>query len=379
MRRSRPLLALSALSALMCVGGCGHDQATQPADPAPAADNRYPVEVGPALTSAVTRHFSAPGSLEPFEIQVVSAQVAGVIRSIEVAEGDHVRVGQPIAHIADERYRLAVRSAEASLARCRAVRADADAAYARRTDLARTDPDQVNQEELAQYQAKAAQAAADLAQADSELERAHLDLSQTAIVAATDGVIQVRMAQTGSYAQPGTPLVSLVRRDPLRVRFTASSADAAQLTIGQRATFTLLDLRAERTARLTFVAAQADAASRLVTVMAEVDHDDPALVPGAFVEVATELGAPSPEVVIPETAVRPSERGLLVYILERDGARARARERLVAIDQRTSSGSISLRSGITPGEELVVRGADALHDGAEVRILARGATDRVGR
>ncbi len=207
-------LALPPAAVLVLLVSCSHDDSADPPQKEAEPDNRYAVEVAAAGASTVARHFSAPGSLEPFESQMVSARVAGVIKSIDVSEGDQVHPGQAIAHIEDERFRLAVRSAEANLARAKAVLVDADSAVSRRLDLAKSDPEQVNQEELAQYQAKAAQAAADLSLAQSELERARLDLDQAVITASASGVIQARLAQTGSYAQPGTPLASLVRRDP---------------------------------------------------------------------------------------------------------------------------------------------------------------------
>jgi membrane fusion protein, multidrug efflux system len=76
--------------------------------------------------------------------------------------------------------------------------------------------------------------------------------------------------------------------------------------------------------------------------------------------VETAQGAP----VIPQTAVRPSERGFLAFVVE-DG---KARERVVELGLRTADGLVEVRGGVKPGEQLVVRGGEALKDGAAVRI-----------
>ena len=68
--------------------------------------------------------------------------------------------------------------------------------------------------------------------------------------------------------------------------------------------------------------------------------------------------------MIPQTAVRPSERGFLAFVVE-DG---RARERVLALGLRTADGRVEVREGLKPGEQLVVRGAEALSDGATVRV-----------
>jgi multidrug efflux pump subunit AcrA (membrane-fusion protein) len=72
--------------------------------------------------------------------------------------------------------------------------------------------------------------------------------------------------------------------------------------------------------------------------------------------------------VIPQTAVRPSERGFLAYVVEGDVAR----ERELTLGLRTADGRVEVRSGVKPGEKLVIRGAEALQDGAKVRVTAGG-------
>jgi multidrug efflux system membrane fusion protein len=82
------------------------------------------------------------------------------------------------------------------------------------------------------------------------------------------------------------------------------------------------------------------------------------------VPVETSKGSP----VVPQTAVRPSERGFLAFVVEGD----KARERVLELGMRTEDGRVEVREGLKPGERLVVRGAEALRDGAAVRV-AEGA------
>jgi multidrug efflux system membrane fusion protein len=68
--------------------------------------------------------------------------------------------------------------------------------------------------------------------------------------------------------------------------------------------------------------------------------------------------------VIPQTAVRPSERGFLAYVVEGDVAKSR----VLTLGLRTANGQVEVRGGLRPGELLVVRGAEALYEGAPVRV-----------
>jgi multidrug efflux system membrane fusion protein len=67
---------------------------------------------------------------------------------------------------------------------------------------------------------------------------------------------------------------------------------------------------------------------------------------------------------VPETAVRPSERGFLAFVVE-DGV---ARERVLELGLRTADGQVEIRSGLAVGEQLVVRGSEALSEGARVHV-----------
>jgi membrane fusion protein, multidrug efflux system len=167
--------------------------------------------------------------------------------------------------------------------------------------------------------------------------------------------------------QPGVQLATLLRRDPLLVRFKVAEADAAQLKTGMQARFRVQSQTEEHSARIAHVAQAADDASRMVPVVAQVapGQDHAALRPGAFAEVVVPIGATVEAAVIPEIAIRPSESGFLAFVVE-DGI---AKQRTLALGLRTADRKVEVRAGLKIGELLVVRGAEALRDGAAVRIV----------
>jgi membrane fusion protein (multidrug efflux system)/multidrug efflux system membrane fusion protein len=82
------------------------------------------------------------------------------------------------------------------------------------------------------------------------------------------------------------------------------------------------------------------------------------------VEVTVLLGESAELPLIPQTSIRPSERGFLAFVVED----STARERVLTLGMRSSEGLVEVRSGMRDGEKVVVRGAEALYDGAPVRI-----------
>jgi RND family efflux transporter MFP subunit len=160
-------------------------------------------------------------------------------------------------------------------------------------------------------------------------------------------------------------LATLVRRDPLLLRFKVPESDASRLKTGLALRFRVRDVQRPFTAKIAHVAQAADPRSRMIDVTAEVnDERKGELRPGAFAEVTVPIQS-SQAPAIPQTAVRSSERGFLAYVVEEGDV---ARERVVTLGMRTAEGLVEVKDGLAPGERLVIRGAEPLRDGAAVRI-----------
>ncbi len=363
-------LALSGLVAIW-VFGCGaenrdrNDRSTEQSQREPV---RFPVEVQPVEERVVEYAISAVGSVEAFEQVVVTSRVAGVIEKTRFQEGDFVTPETVLVEIEPERFELAVRSARAALGRAEAALAEARSGLERRERLNQTDPDLVRAEEVDSWRARVAVAEADVAERRAGLELAELNARDARVRPPVSGIVQSRNLETGRYVQPGTVVATLVQRDPLLLRFRVPERNAIDLRVGQPVRFRVRgDSTTFHEGRIQLVSAAADPRDRMVNVTARiVSSADPSLRPGAFVEVEAPVGGRPAAPVVPQTAIRPSERGFLVYVVE-DGV---ARERVLELGLRTTEGQVEVRSGLKPGDLLVVRGAEALRDGAAVRLVS---------
>lgn len=353
-------------AALFFVVACNSaPSASRGSGPGRDRELRYPVEVVPVQTQQVDYVVRAVGSVEAFERVQIAARVAGAVERVRFAVGDTVKEGQVLAQIDAERYEIAVRAARAALARAEAANAEAQAGLKRREGILAERPDLITREELETWRTRAQTTSAQVAEAKAALDQAELNRRGAYPWAPAAGVIETRSVETGQYVQPGALLATLVRREPLLLKFQVPERDARALARDMVASFRTSEGGEPIAARITHVGQSAEAGSRLVQVTAEID--DPrkdALRAGSFAEVSIVVDRRAAAPIIPQIAVRPSERGFLVFVVEGDVAR----ERTVELGMRTPDGHLEVRSGLVPGERLVVRGAEALTEGAKVTV-----------
>lgn len=325
----------------------------------------FPVETTVVKNRAVTYSIYAVGSVEAFETVLVTARVAGVVDKVLFSEGARVQGDQVLVEIEPERYRLAVESARAAKDKAEAARAEAQAGLERRRLVVEKNPGLIPGEELETWRTRVLTASSELTLARAQLNQAELNLHDALVRSPVPGIIQTRTVQTGQYVQPGSVLATMMRRDPLLLRFKVPEQDAHRLKTGLKALFTVKSDETEYSSVITHVAAAADENTRMAAITAEVDDKEKdRLRPGAFAEIRVPVGSEVNMPVIPQTSIRPGERGFIAYVVE-EGT---ARERILTLGMRTADGFVEVLGGLKEGETLVIRGAEALQDGVPVRI-----------
>jgi len=354
-------LAAFVVLAVGCSKGAGAGNEKK----GPRPEIAFPVDVKPVEARRVEYSVVATGSVDAFEEVSITSRVTGVVETVRFKEGDAVAKGAVLVEIEPRRFQLGVAQAQAAMDRALAAKADADSFLARREAMASEGV--VSADELQSYRTKVATAKADEAAAKASLGLAQLNVRDAYVRAPVAGVMQTRTVRTGQYATPGVVLATILQAEPLLLRFEVAESDAVRVSTGMTAHFTIRGIAGTLDAKITHVAGSANPTSRMVPVVAEVASPPPELRPGSFAEVVIPIGAAVAAPVIPETAIRPSDKGLLSYVVEN----GKARQRVLSLGMRTADGLVEVRSGLKPGESLVVRGAEALSDGATVKIEAR--------
>ena len=359
-----PPLHVATLAACLILGaGCSSSTVTKEQQTKRPAEMVFPVEVRPVSAQRVEYRVTAVGSVEAFENVQVTARVAGVLDKLHFKEGEDVKEGALLAEIEPQRFQLALASAQAALLSVQAARAEAERELERAQKLAAEGLS--TGAEVNTWQTKLATAQAQEGSAKAAVALAALNLRDARLRAPLSGSIQTRSVQTGQYVQPGSVIATLIRREPLLLRFKVTEAEAGRLALGMLADFRVSGMSTTEQAKITFIAGSAEPATRMVPVVAEITVN-PALRPGAFTEVTVPIGVNEAALAVPETAIRPTERGFIAFVVENDVAH----ERIVTLGLRTPDGSVEVLKGLGAGDPLVIRGGEALKEGVKVRPTA---------
>jgi membrane fusion protein, multidrug efflux system len=313
----------------------------------------------------------ALGSLEPEELVQITAEVSGAAKEVAFQAGDRVWPEKVLVRIDPERYQLQVDQAVAAHRRAIADWKRAESDLARRDVLAKSQL--VAVEELNRSRQETERMAADAAAADAALKIAVQNLERSSVRAPRAGQINTRTIETGQFVQVGTLVATLVDPRRLRLRFKVSESESMKAQEGQVVAFRVVSLGdKDFAARVYHVNKVADPATRQVEVLAWVENPG-VLKPGFFAEVTLATGTNKNAVVVTESAIQASERGFVVYVVER----GKAKERPVQIGLRTGGGTVEIVGGLKAGETIVTEGSDRLTDGIEVESVDTGHTENV--
>jgi multidrug efflux pump subunit AcrA (membrane-fusion protein) len=406
-------LALStlALSAVSCGGS--RAQSNQK-DGAAVAATPGPVEVSSAtaIVRELPRFFEATGSLAADEQTDVAPSVAGRVASIGVDLGSYVQRGQVIVTLdaADAQLRLeqlqaqlrqsqsAVRQAEERIglrpgqrfdatrvAEVGAARAALDLAekqlrrYERLVesgDVARAAYDQqkAQRDQLRQqYEAQLAAANQNYAavataraaaqSAAVQVEQARKGVRDVSILAPISGFVSDRPADIGEYVSTSTKVATIVRTNPLRLRIDIPEQAISSIQAGQSVSVTTSSYPDRSFAgRIARISPNVTAASRTLTVEAEVENAGGLLKPGQFATVRILQPQSDSAVLVPLRAVRTEGNTSRVFVIK-DG---RAAERLVQLGQAEGE-LIEIKGSVAEGEIVATSNVEQLGDGIPVR------------
>lgn len=360
-----------AMIAFLAFAACKAETAKPPGGgpPGRGGPRTFMVDVKPVQTEDVNYSIEAVGSLEAQEEVRVTARVSGVVEKITFEEGTKVTPDTILAEIDRSRYELLANRAKALHDKAMAELEKAETFLKNRLELKEKDPTYVTKEELANVTAQVNTARANVAESKAALDLANQDLQNSQVRSLISGTINTKNVSTGQYLTPGVLIASIVDHSALKLRFKVSESESVKLRHAGKLTFTVRPMPGKTfEATLVHVSPQANAQTRTVECLAAVENPDASLKPGFFAVVRAIVETHERAVIVPDTAIIPTDRGFFAFVVKDKDGKKIAEERKVTPGLFVREGVVEILDGLSEGDQLVVVGAHALKNGAEVRI-----------
>jgi len=351
---------LSALLLIGC-GGSGdgasastsHAAAGQHEREEPEEDS-IAVRVGEVVEEPLSSIYSTSATLRADKQAQVTARTTGVVRKLEVEEGDRVEQGATLVFLEDEEQSIEFQ--RASSERETRVRE-----YDRARRLHEQELMSEEEFETVRREWEGAVHAADLAK---------LLLSRTVIRAPFAGRVLRRHIDVGATVSDGTAVYDLADLDPLYADVNVPEQQVARLHPGQRVRL-ISDPSVDATlARIERIAPVVDVATGTVKVTLAVDGRSD-LRPGSFTRVEIVTDTHDQALVVLRAALVAEGRRWYVFRVKQDGTHVERLEIARGYEEGDKVEVLKTVEAETPlslGDRVVVVGASALTDGAAVQV-----------
>jgi RND family efflux transporter MFP subunit len=334
---------------------------------------------------------NASGYVTPRRRATVAAKVTGRVEQIYAEEGLHVRSGQVLAELDCSQPRASLASARtdrdataAALADLEVQLGNADREWKRAESLRAAGVNSAQQLDAARTAADSLRSKIALTKeqtraAEARIAVAQQDVDNCTVRAPFDGIVVSKDAQRGEMVSPisagggftRTGIATVVDMNSIEVEVDVNEAYIARVRTGQKAVSILdayPDWQIPSTVRT--VIPTADRQKATVKVRVSFDKLDPRILPDMGVKVAFLDDTPvakskgsEARALIPKAAVRQDGGKSIVFLVRQQKLERRA----VSLGAERG-GDVEVIAGISPGDTLVVRGAENLRDGQAVEV-----------
>jgi membrane fusion protein, multidrug efflux system len=343
------------------------------------AGRNAPMSIVPEAVSKgdVGVNINALGTVASLATVTVRTQISGYLMKIDFTEGSEVKKGDLIAEIDPRPYEATLAQAKGQLARDEAMLKGAQVDLTRYQGLAAQNavPHQTLDTQIALVAQNQGTVEADKASVKS----AEVNLAYCRIISPIDGRVGLRQVDQGNYVTPGDTngLVVITQLEPISVLFTVPEDNLQAISKRVQAGAVLPATALDRTGStkiadgsLQTFDSQIDPTTGTIKLRASFPNQDRLLYPNQFVNIRLLLDTHKDVTTTSTAGIQRGAPGTFVYVVNADNTVSVRPVKLGVTD----GDRVEVLSGLTPGERVVIDGADKLRDGAKVIVRSENST-----
>lgn len=364
--KRKKILALLPISLILFImfTGCGKPGGQSNPGNGPGYQGEKPV---PVIVEQVTKrdlqeYITITGKLEGITDITLSSQTSGKVIEIYKHLGDWVKKGEEIGRIDNSYYRIKVEQARAYLL-------SAEAAYESvsiQMDAAESlySEGRISQTEYSTTKSnfKKAQAALDDAKANVELAEKNYEYSR--FVAPVSGYITALNIEIGEMVTQGSPICSIVNSKRLVIKTGISESDITKIEKGQSVEIFYPPTSKKYSGEITGLGIKPINGTANYPIEIELDNPGGELYPGMVIEAKIDSNLYKDVIFTSINNIRDDYDKHFLYVIDEE---KRAKKVYVEYGVEVSE-SVIIKSGLEPGDLLVIEGIDSLNDGRKVEV-----------
>jgi multidrug efflux system membrane fusion protein len=346
----------------------------QDSTPQPAAGrNAAPMSIVPEVVGKgdIGINLNALGTVTSLATVTIRSQISGQLINVAFKEGDDVKKGDLLAQIDSRPYEATLAQAKGQLARDEALLKGAQVDLTRYQGLAAQNA--VPRQTLDTQVALVAQDQGTVEADRATVKSAEVNLQYCRIVSPLDGRVGLRQVDQGNYVTPGDAngLVVITQLQPISVLFTVPEdnlqAISKRIQDGAVLPAAALDRSGAKKiadGTLQTFDSQIDPTTGTIKLRAQFTNESRVLYPNQFVNIRLLLDTHKDVTTMPTAGVQRGVPGTFVYLVNADNTVS-----VRKIDLGVTDGDkVEVRSGLAPGDRIVIDGADKLRDGAKINV-----------
>jgi len=311
---------------------------------------------------------SATGQVEPAHSANISTRVMGYITDIKVKAGDHVNKGQLLVTISNDDIRAKMAQADAMISSAQAAFKNAEKDYLRFTNLYTQKSATAKELDNVTLQYQAAKAGVQSAR-QMKVE-ANAMLAYTNITAPFSGVVAQKLADAGSLANPGMPILIIEQNKNLQVSAVIPETEINRVLLRSPATISIKSIDKNFTGTVTEISPSSIATGGQYVVKINLPQDAQSSLSAGMYANVNILTKDKPSatnneaVMIPLSAISHIGQLNALYTVSSDTT---ALLRYIRLG-KSYGNQVEVLSGLNKDERFIVSADGKLYNGVRVRI-----------